>query len=100
LSAYFCALLADTAAHCHVLYALQDQINLAWRGELTRRILRSYMSDGAYYTIELKHRDIDNPDQRATEDVEEVETEPIYCYVFLYHCTSCQSILCTSVMSH
>jgi ABC-type uncharacterized transport system fused permease/ATPase subunit len=31
------------------------------------------MSDGAYYTIELKHRDIDNPDQRATEDVEEVE---------------------------
>jgi vitamin B12/bleomycin/antimicrobial peptide transport system ATP-binding/permease protein len=53
--------------------AVQDQINLAWRGELTRRILRSYMSDGAYYTIELKHRDIDNPDQRATEDVEEVK---------------------------
>ena len=56
--------------------AHQDRIDLAWRGELTRRILRSYMSDGAYYTLEVKHKDVDNPDQRATEDVEEVSRRP------------------------
>jgi ABC-type uncharacterized transport system fused permease/ATPase subunit len=50
----------------------QDRINLAWRAELTRRILSSYMNDAAYYTMELKHKDVDNPDQRATENVEEV----------------------------
>ena len=52
-----------------VLYKFQRQrLALNWREWMTTELARQYYSDQAYYKVELE-RDIDNPDQRLTEDV-------------------------------
>jgi len=52
-----------------VLYKFQRQrLALNWREWMTTELARQYYSDQAYYKVELD-RDIDNPDQRLTEDV-------------------------------
>eukprot|EP00908_Phaeocystis_cordata_P005314 Transcript_15792.p2 GENE.Transcript_15792~~Transcript_15792.p2 ORF type:complete len:244 (-),score=98.18 Transcript_15792:468-1130(-) len=52
-----------------VLYKFQRQrLALNWREWMTTELARQYYTDQAYYKIEID-RDIDNPDQRITEDV-------------------------------
>jgi len=52
-----------------VLYSFQkDKLALAWREWMTDRTLQLYYSNRAYYTVE-RGGEIDNPDQRITEDV-------------------------------
>jgi len=61
------ALLAGTPVS--VLYSFQkDKLALAWREWMTDRVLQLYYSNKAYYTVE-RGGEIDNPDQRITEDV-------------------------------
>ncbi|KAG5187995.1 ATP-binding cassette superfamily [Tribonema minus] len=62
---------------------VKDHIDLAWRCSLTRRVLRSYLHGGAYYALELEHKDIDNPDQRVTEDVDEFTETCVSFFVSL-----------------
>jgi len=52
-----------------VLYKFQRQrLALNWRQWMTTELARQYYSNQAFYKVELD-RDIDNPDQRITEDV-------------------------------
>jgi vitamin B12/bleomycin/antimicrobial peptide transport system ATP-binding/permease protein len=51
----------------YALY-LSQMLQLRWRRWLTRRYLGDWLTDGAYYQLELK-RATDNPDQRISEDL-------------------------------
>ena len=48
---------------------LNQMLEIRWRRWLTDRYLRAWLSDGAYYRMQLVTRDTDNPDQRIAEDV-------------------------------
>mmetsp|Transcript_4453 Transcript_4453/g.4217 ORF Transcript_4453/g.4217 Transcript_4453/m.4217 type:complete len:796 (-) Transcript_4453:22-2409(-) len=64
---YAAALLVG--APVKVLYAYQrEQLANNWREWMTDRTLQIYQSNRAYYNLE-RQSDIDNPDQRITEDV-------------------------------
>ena len=49
---------------------LNQMLEIRWRRWLTDRYLRAWLSDGAYYRMQLVTRDTDNPDQRIAEDVQ------------------------------
>ena len=48
---------------------LNQMLEIRWRRWLTDRYLRAWLSDGAYYRMQLVTRETDNPDQRIAEDV-------------------------------
>jgi ABC-type uncharacterized transport system fused permease/ATPase subunit len=53
-----------------VLFRFQRQrLAIQWRDWMTHRVLRLYYSNRVYYALERGDRDIDNPDQRISEDV-------------------------------
>ena len=49
---------------------LLRKLALYWRKELTKRVLDKYYANRTYYIIECC-KDIDNPDQRISEDLTE-----------------------------
>jgi putative ATP-binding cassette transporter len=48
---------------------LNQMLEIRWRRWLTERYLRAWLSDGAYYRMQLQASETDNPDQRIAEDV-------------------------------
>ena len=48
---------------------LNQMLEIRWRRWLTDRYLRAWLSDGAYYRMQLQANEADNPDQRIAEDV-------------------------------
>ena len=48
---------------------LNQMLEIRWRRWLTNRYLRAWLSDHAYYRMQLVANDADNPDQRIAEDV-------------------------------
>jgi vitamin B12/bleomycin/antimicrobial peptide transport system ATP-binding/permease protein len=58
---------ASTAAQVLATY-IQQRLGLLWRDWLTRRLLNRYLADRAYHRMSA-HADVDNPDQRISEDV-------------------------------
>ena len=48
---------------------LNQMLEIRWRRWLTDRYLRAWLSDGAYYRMQLAARETDNPDQRIAEDI-------------------------------
>src|ERR671918_865540 len=48
---------------------LSQMLEIRWRRWLTERYLRAWLTDGAYYRMQLEARQTDNPDQRIAEDV-------------------------------
>ncbi|MCC3586758.1 ABC transporter ATP-binding protein/permease [Microcoleus sp. PH2017_30_WIL_O_A] len=52
-----------------VIYGyIQDKLSLYWRQWMTNKFLDKYFKNRAYYEIN-SHKEIDNPDQRISEDV-------------------------------
>src|SRR5215813_5100260 len=49
---------------------LNQMLEIRWRRWLTDRYLRAWLSDGAYYRMQLQSNETDNPDQRIAEDVQ------------------------------
>jgi putative ATP-binding cassette transporter len=49
---------------------LNQMLEIRWRRWLTDRYLGSWLSDGAYYRMQLQGGETDNPDQRIAEDVQ------------------------------
>ncbi|MEG4011537.1 MULTISPECIES: ABC transporter ATP-binding protein/permease [unclassified Microcoleus] len=47
---------------------IQDKLSLYWREWMTNKFLDKYFQNRAYYEIN-SHKEIDNPDQRISEDV-------------------------------
>jgi vitamin B12/bleomycin/antimicrobial peptide transport system ATP-binding/permease protein len=48
---------------------LNQMLEIRWRRWLTDRYLRAWLTDGAYYRMQLQTTETDNPDQRIAEDV-------------------------------
>ncbi|HEV8720783.1 MAG TPA: ABC transporter ATP-binding protein/permease [Candidatus Binatia bacterium] len=48
---------------------LNQMLEIRWRRWLTERYLRAWLTDGAYYRMQLVAGETDNPDQRIAEDV-------------------------------
>ena len=48
---------------------LSQMLEIRWRRWLTERYLRTWLTDGAYYRMQLAAHETDNPDQRIAEDV-------------------------------
>jgi putative ATP-binding cassette transporter len=49
---------------------LNQMLEIRWRRWLTDRYLRAWLTDGAYYRMQLQASETDNPDQRIAEDVQ------------------------------
>ena len=49
---------------------LNQMLEIRWRRWLTDRYLRAWLSDRAYYRMQLQATETDNPDQRIAEDVQ------------------------------
>jgi putative ATP-binding cassette transporter len=49
---------------------LSQMLEIRWRRWLTDRYLRAWLTDRAYYRMQLLARETDNPDQRIAEDVQ------------------------------
>jgi putative ATP-binding cassette transporter len=48
---------------------LSQMLEIRWRRWLTERYLRAWLTEGAYYRMQLVAHETDNPDQRIAEDV-------------------------------
>ncbi|MEC4813762.1 MAG: ABC transporter ATP-binding protein, partial [Scytonema sp. PMC 1069.18] len=48
---------------------LRETIGVYWRRWLTHHFLHQYFSDRAFYEMSYSEQEIDNPDQRISEDV-------------------------------
>jgi putative ATP-binding cassette transporter len=66
---YFCGLAAAAIVVAVYRLYLTQMLEMRWRTWLTDRYLSSWLSDHAYYRLELEHRGTDNPDQRIAEDL-------------------------------
>jgi putative ATP-binding cassette transporter len=49
---------------------LTQMLEIRWRRWLTERYLRAWLTDRAYYRMQLVARETDNPDQRIAEDIQ------------------------------
>lgn len=48
---------------------LREAIGIYWRRWLTHHLLNQYFKNRAFYDLSNSHKEIDNPDQRISEDV-------------------------------
>jgi putative ATP-binding cassette transporter len=48
---------------------LNQMLQIRWRRWLTERYLRAWLTDGAYYRMQLGGGETDNPDQRIADDL-------------------------------
>ncbi|HUB95844.1 MAG TPA: ABC transporter ATP-binding protein/permease [Stellaceae bacterium] len=59
---------AAIAISVYALY-LNQMLQIRWRLWLTERYVTAWLSDRAYFRLQLHGRDTDNPDQRISEDL-------------------------------
>lgn len=67
--AQFVGILLLSAALLSVSAYVRDRLGLAWRAGLSRNVLTAYLADRHYYHLP---EEIDNPDQRISEDIKNV----------------------------
>ncbi len=58
-------------------YYVRDSLGIRWRRWLTSRFLDRYLDDRAYYKLSASG-DIDNPDQRISEDINSFTQQSLY----------------------
>ena len=70
----FIGILLATALLLSFVAFLRDTLGLRWRQGLTRQFLEDYLGDRHYYRLTLPSSapDVDNPDQRLSEDIRQV----------------------------
>jgi len=56
---------------------LNQMLEIRWRRWLTDRYLRAWLTDNAYYRMQLQASETDNPDQRIAEDVQLLATHTL-----------------------
>jgi vitamin B12/bleomycin/antimicrobial peptide transport system ATP-binding/permease protein len=64
----FCGLLLFAVPIYSYHYYVRDRLGNNWRRWLTHRLMGRYFQNHAFYQL-LKNSDIDNPDQRISEDI-------------------------------
>ena len=70
-----------------VYHHLRLRLALHWRKEMTIWVLDKYYSNRTYYIIECC-RDIDNPDQRISEDLRELTSTSLEFFFILFKATT------------
>ena len=77
-SIYQCLATLIIAVPIYALYYfVRDRLGIHWRRWLTNRILDKYFSNRAYYRL-TSNTQIDNPDQRISEDVDTFTRQSLY----------------------
>ena len=72
---YLMVFAAQTVVAVLVKFA-EERLGLLWRGWLTGHLLDKYLASRAYLRL-MDRSDIDNPDQRMTEDVKNFTTQTL-----------------------
>ena len=65
---WYSALLVAAVPINAYYYYVRDTLGIEWRRWVTDQMLAGYFNDRAYYRL-LSNHDIDNPDQRISEDI-------------------------------
>jgi putative ATP-binding cassette transporter len=79
--AYLGVFAASTVAGALQRYT-ELSLGLRWREWLTRNIVHKYLSDQAYYRVNCK-QEIDNPDQRISQDVNTFTTTSLSFFIII-----------------
>jgi putative ATP-binding cassette transporter len=79
--AWVCVFAASTVAEVLARY-VEQRVGIVWREWLTRRMLDRYMADRTYCRL-ARREDVDNPDQRISEDVKSFTTSTLAFLVLL-----------------
>jgi putative ATP-binding cassette transporter len=58
-------------------YFVRDKLSIQWRRWMTKQFLSNYFSNRAFYKLSFR-TDIDNPDQRISEDINTFTQKSIY----------------------
>ncbi len=69
---YLLVFAASTAVAVFAKFS-EERLGILWRGWLTRHLIEKYLSNRSYHRL-MNRSDIDNPDQRMTEDVKTFTT--------------------------
>ncbi len=59
-------------------YYIRDKLTIHWRRWMTGQFLKSYFTNKAFYKLQIQRTDIDNPDQRISQDVDTFTGKAIY----------------------
>lgn len=77
---------------------LEERLGLMWRDWLTRRLLHRYFHDRAYSRL-VGREDVDNPDQRISEDVKTFTTTTLSILIMVFNAVlavvTFSSVLCS-----
>ena len=65
----FVGILLLSAALLSLSTYVRDRLGLQWRKGLSQQVMKTYLADRHYYHLPT---DIDNPDQRMTEDIRNI----------------------------
>lgn len=77
-SIVFCIGLLVAAAPTHAFYYFaRDTLSIRWRRWLTTRFVNEYCANRAYYDLNA-NAEIDNPDQRISEDINSFTQRSLY----------------------
>ena len=69
---YLLVFAASTAVAVFAKFC-EERLGILWRGWLTSHLIQKYLTNRAYHRL-MNRQDIDNPDQRMTEDVKTFTT--------------------------
>jgi putative ATP-binding cassette transporter len=56
---------------------LSNGLRLSWQGSLTHKFTQAYLNDKAFFHIHRNPKDVDNPDQRMSDDCEKFPSHVI-----------------------
>ncbi len=75
---------------------VRDKLTIAWRRWMTKQFLHSYFSNKAFYKLAFR-TDIDNPDQRISEDINTFTQKSIY-FLLIFIETALQLVAFSGVL--
>ena len=64
---FYVAVFAASTVVAVIAHFLEERLGLLWRDNLTRRVVKLYLADGAYYRM-ASSGELANPDQRIADD--------------------------------
>jgi putative ATP-binding cassette transporter len=82
---YLMVFAASTAVAVFAKFC-EERLGLLWRGWLTGHLIEKYLKNRAYHRL-MGRADIDNPDQRMTEDVKTFTTTTLSFLLMLLNAT-------------
>ena len=82
---YLLVFAASTAVAVFAKFC-EERLGILWRGWLTGHLIQKYLKDRSYHRL-MARSDIDNPDQRMTEDVKTFTTTTLSFLLMILNAT-------------